>query len=143
MGDWFEELASDSALSAEAAEQLHIRGFVVISGAVAAGKIAQLAAAYDAAVSAADPGDVHVGSTTTRVSDLVNWGADFDGIYVHRPTLDACYRVLGRPFRLSAIHARTLHPNARPQGLHVDTHARRMDESASTFDTRRLHPARR
>ena len=34
--------------------------------------------------------------------------------------LDAAGRVVGGPFRLSAFHARTLHPGAPAQELHVD-----------------------
>ena len=57
---------------------------------------------------------------TTRVSDLVNRGSEFDGLYVHPPVLKACCRVLNGPFRLSTMHARTLRPKVPAQDLHVD-----------------------
>jgi ectoine hydroxylase-related dioxygenase (phytanoyl-CoA dioxygenase family) len=34
--------------------------------------------------------------------------------------LEACYRVIGRPFKLSSLHARTLRPGSPSQELHVD-----------------------
>ncbi len=44
-----------------------------------------------------------------------------DELYVFPPLLDACRRVIGGPFKLSSLHARTLRPQHTPgQGLHVD-----------------------
>jgi hypothetical protein len=79
-----------------------------------------LARAYDAAVASATGDDVKVGSTTTRVTDFVNRGPDFESLYVFPPLLEACCRVIGRPFKLSSFHARTLRPHAPNQDLHVD-----------------------
>jgi ectoine hydroxylase-related dioxygenase (phytanoyl-CoA dioxygenase family) len=63
---------------------------------------------------------LRVGSTSTRVSDFVNRGTEFDGLYVFPPLLDACCRVIGRPFKLSSLQARTLRPHTPAQELHVD-----------------------
>jgi len=120
MDDWFSAIASDFELPRGTVQELRDIGFVVIPGPVAPAKIARLAAAYDAAVSDADPADVSVGSTTTRVSDFVNRGPDFDDLYVYAPILGACCGVIGQPFRLSTMHARTVHPKAPAQALHVD-----------------------
>lgn len=98
-------------------------GFVVVPGPVADGALPALAAAYDAAMdaaAAAGDADLGVGRTTTRLHDLVNRGAAFDPVYVHPPLLEACARVVGAPFRLSAMLARTLRPGAAAQGLHAD-----------------------
>jgi hypothetical protein len=54
------------------------------------------------------------------VHDLVNRGPDFDGLYVYRPILGACCGVIGRPFKLSAMLARTVNPNVPAQSLHAD-----------------------
>ena len=51
--------------------------------------LAQLAAAYDAAVDNAAPEDVKVGSSTTRVSGFINC-PEFDVLYLHPPLIDAC-----------------------------------------------------
>ncbi|HEX8148252.1 MAG TPA: phytanoyl-CoA dioxygenase family protein [Pyrinomonadaceae bacterium] len=107
-------------LSARAARDLLDVGFAVIQGPVEPRGLARLAAAYDSAVDSAGPCDVSVGGTTTRVHDLVNRGPEFDALYVYGPVLDACRRVIGRPFRLSTLLARTLRPGARAQPLHVD-----------------------
>jgi ectoine hydroxylase-related dioxygenase (phytanoyl-CoA dioxygenase family) len=95
-------------------------GFVVIPGPVPPAGVASLASAYDAAVRDADPGDVHVGSTTTRIVDFVNRGPAFDDAYLYPPLLEACDLVIGGPYRLSTMHARTVRSGVRAQDLHVD-----------------------
>lgn len=120
MDDWLSMIGSNSKLSEDAAQELQDIGFVVIPGPVANDRLADFADAYDSAVSGATPDDVSKGTTTTRVNDFVNRGPDFDVIYVYRPILEACCRVIGRPFKLSTMHARTVNPNSPAQALHVD-----------------------
>ena len=120
MVDWFDSLASSTALSADADSDLHLQGFEVLPGPVPCDRIEWLADAYTAAVSAATGADVRIGSTSTRVSDFVNRGEAFDALYIFPPLLDACRRVIGRPFKLSSLVARTLRPHAPAQELHVD-----------------------
>jgi ectoine hydroxylase-related dioxygenase (phytanoyl-CoA dioxygenase family) len=92
----------------------------VLPGPVPAAQLEQFARAYDAAAASADSEDVGIGRTTIRVSDFVNRGAEFDSLYVFPLLLAAAFRVIGRPFKLSALHARTLRPGAGPQELHID-----------------------
>src|SRR5438128_8123208 len=120
MDDWFRVIAAGSELPASAVRELDTVGFVVVTGPVAAPQLSRLAAAYDAAVSAADPADVGSGRVTTRVWDFVNRGPDFDHLYVYPPILEACCRVIGAPFHLSTMHARALNPGAPAQDLHAD-----------------------
>ncbi|HEX8906280.1 MAG TPA: hypothetical protein VF771_15635, partial [Longimicrobiaceae bacterium] len=120
MTDPFAALAARTALAPDMAAALDERGFVVMPGPIAADALPRLQAAYDAAVAGADPADVGIGRTTTRVNDLVNRGPEFDDVYAWPPLLDACRRIIGRPFRLSAMHARTLRAGAVEQDLHVD-----------------------
>jgi ectoine hydroxylase-related dioxygenase (phytanoyl-CoA dioxygenase family) len=120
MHDRLSVIEAGRELSAGAARDLLDVGFAVIKGPVEPGGLARLARAYDSAVASADPGDVSVGSTTTRVHDLVNRGPEFDALYVYRPVLEACRRVIGRPFKLSTLLARTLRPGSQAQPLHVD-----------------------
>jgi len=107
-------------LPTHAASELEERGFVVLPGVVPARDVERLSSAYDAAVTAATGDDVRIGSTSTKVNDFVNRGAAFDDVYVYPPLLEACSRVIGRPFKLSSFHARTLRPGAHAQELHVD-----------------------
>jgi hypothetical protein len=107
-------------LSAGSRQELDEAGFTIVPGPVAAENLAQLAAAYDAAVAGAATGDVKVASSTTRVNDFVNRGPEFDGLYLHPPVLKACCRIIKEPFRLSTMHARTLRPRLPAQDLHVD-----------------------
>jgi hypothetical protein len=120
MDDLFAALAAGEALAPGLAAALDELGFCVIPGPVAPAAMPRLQAAYDAAVAQADPADVGIGRTTTRVSDLVNAGAEFDDVYTWPPVLHACSQVIGRPFRLSSMHARTVRSGAAGQELHVD-----------------------
>jgi Phytanoyl-CoA dioxygenase (PhyH) len=118
--DWFSVIAAQTELPASARQELRDAGFVIMSGPVPADRLQQLADAFDAAVERADAADVRVGSTTTRVSDFVNRGPEFDGLYLHPPLLEACCLVIDQPFKLSTMHARTLRACSPAQDLHVD-----------------------
>lgn len=120
MSDWFSALAAGRELPSGAASELQERGFVVLPGPVPAGRMKRLADAYDTAVASATGDDIRIGSTTTRVTDFVNRGAEFDALYVFPPLLEACCRVIGRPFKLSSLLARTLRSHEPAQELHVD-----------------------
>ena len=120
MDHWFQTIAAGSNLTASSVQALLNEGFVVIPGAIPDASLAGLANAYDHAVLNADPSDVGRGSTTTRVHDFVNRGPAFDEVYLNAPVLEACCRVIGHPFKLSSLLARTLNPHKPPQKLHVD-----------------------
>jgi ectoine hydroxylase-related dioxygenase (phytanoyl-CoA dioxygenase family) len=117
---WFNLIKAECELSANAIQNLNDNGFVVIPNLIAPDRLAQLSAAYDSAVASASSEDVHVGRTTTRVNDFVNRGSEFDELYMCQPLLKACCHVINQPFKLSSMHARTLHPNTQAQGLHID-----------------------
>lgn len=120
MDTYFATLAARHALSPAAVTELAERGFTVLPGPFAADDVPHLQAEYDAAIAGASPDDVRVGRDSTRVTDFVNRGSAFDRVYTWPPALDACCHVVGRPFRLSAMHARTVRPGSAPQELHVD-----------------------
>jgi Phytanoyl-CoA dioxygenase (PhyH) len=122
MSDWFSVLASGRELPIDAAAVLQERGFVVLPGPVPPDRVEQFANAYDAAMGSAKPDEVKIGSTSTRVSDFVNRGSEFDAVYVFPPLLEACCLVINRPFKLSSLHARTVRPATPAQDLHVDVH---------------------
>ena len=119
MDHWFRDIAAGFDLPEEIARQLCEAGYVVMEGAVAPAKRAQLSEAYDAAVRSAHPDDVGI-STSTRIHDFVNRGPAFDELYLYGPLLAACCRVISRPFKLSTLLARTIEPGAPAQALHVD-----------------------
>ena len=120
MSDWFSTVAAGSELSMDAAAELQERGFTVLPGPVPSDVVERLANAYTAAVASATADDVKIGSTSTRVSDFVNRGPEFDLLYIFPPLLEACCLVVGRPFKLSSFHARTVRPRMPAQDLHVD-----------------------
>ena len=120
MDEWFSRIAAGCELPVSALQDLRDVGFVVIPGPVPANELAQLAEAYDAAVTSASAGDISVGSTTTRIHDFVNRGLEFDGLYLYQPLLEGCCHIIGQPFKLSVMLARTLRPHTPAQRLHVD-----------------------
>lgn len=120
MDDWFNIIAAGRALTPAQAGELDEHGFVVLPGVVSDGQLERLGQAYDAAVASAAGDDVRAGSTTTRVTDFVNRGSEFDDLYVCPALLEACCRRIGRSFKLSSLQARTLRPKAPAQELHVD-----------------------
>jgi hypothetical protein len=124
--DWHSAIVSECRLSAPFSRQLHDIGFIVLPGPVTPRGGEQLSRAYDREFAAASPADVHRGKTgsSTRVDDFVNRGAEFDGIYIHPPLLAACCQVIGGPFKLSDMRARTLNPGASMERLHVDVRHR-------------------
>lgn len=120
MDHWFSGIDAGCELSAGAVQDLRDVGFVVIPGPVAPDRLAQFAEAYDSAVVRAAADDVSIGSSTTRVNDFVNRGPEFDRLYVYEPIIEACCRIIGQPFKLSTMHARTVRPHSPAQDLHVD-----------------------
>jgi ectoine hydroxylase-related dioxygenase (phytanoyl-CoA dioxygenase family) len=120
MHDCLSAIMDGFELPAGARQELDDAGFTVIPGPVPTDELGRLGAAYDAAITRAAPGDVKVGSSTTRVRDFVNRGPEFEALYLHPPVLKACCRIIDEPFRLSTMHARTLRPDAPAQDLHVD-----------------------
>jgi hypothetical protein len=120
MLDWFSTLASTSELPTGAAAELQERGFIMIPGPEPSERLDRFANAYDAAVDGAHSDDIRIGSASTKVADFVNRGAEFDRLYVFPPLLAACCLVIGRPFKLSSLQARTLRAHTPAQELHVD-----------------------
>jgi hypothetical protein len=120
MPDWFQTLAAGNALSTQAADELQARGFVVLPEVIPPGRLEPLRNAYDEAVESTTGSDIRVGSTSTRVTDFVNRGPEFDEVYLYPPMLEACGLVIGAPFKLSSLQARTLRAGSPAQGLHVD-----------------------
>jgi Phytanoyl-CoA dioxygenase (PhyH) len=120
MTDWFNEIGSDFSLSREALSRYSEFGFVVMPGPCMGSALRPIAAAYDRALSMANVNEVAIGTSTTRLHDLVNRGAEFDSLYVYGPLLAACHHTIGRPFQLSSMLARTLRPYTTAQALHAD-----------------------
>jgi len=115
----YRAIAAQSLLPADIDARLRSDGFAVIPGPATPGGIERLSEAYDRAVASADPADIRV-SSSTRVTDFVDRGPEFDCIYIFPPLLAACCLIIGEPFKLSGTRTRTLEPGAPLEGLHVD-----------------------
>jgi ectoine hydroxylase-related dioxygenase (phytanoyl-CoA dioxygenase family) len=120
MPDWLDILAEEAPLSPSIATDLLGRGFAIVPGFVPAQRVDALSRAYDRAVTEAPSESVRVGSTTTRVQGLVGCLQEFDELFVHPLLLAACACILGEPFKLSSLLARTVHAGAAAQALHAD-----------------------
>ena len=120
MDDWFNRIQEQYKLPSNTAYELHEKGFVVLQNTVDPQKLPHLVAAYDAAVVAANPHDVGIGRSDTRVHDFVNRGPHFDDFYIQPQLLAASCAAIGQPFKLSSMHSRTVRPGAKAQALHVD-----------------------
>lgn len=119
----YEAIAAESRMPGDSAARLHDAGFVVIPGPATPGGIEHLSQAYDRAVATADAADVRI-SSSTRMTDIVSRGPEFDAIYMFPPLLAACCAIIGRPFKLSGTRTRTLEPGAPVEALHVDVKPR-------------------
>jgi len=115
--------AFGSQLMPEIGQELRRSGFIVVPDVLDCDLLRQLTRAYDSAVAAATPPDLRVGSDTTRVHGLLNTADEFERLSVHAQVLEACRCVIGQPFRLSGLLARTVRPRSRTQALHVDVEA--------------------
>lgn len=121
MDAWFDRIAAMSGLSAASVADLDETGFTLASGSFQNDALQALAAAYDAAMASPSTEPFRrVGRTSARLSGLVDHSAAFDAIYLHPLLLAAAALVIGQPFRLSSLLARTLLANRSAPPLHVD-----------------------
>lgn len=104
----------------DAASALDEQGFAVLPGPVPPAALPRLSDTYDAAFASARGEDIRAGSTSTRLSDAAAFGRLFDELVVFPPLIEACCRVIGRPFKLSSFVGRTVRAASRSQELHVD-----------------------
>jgi Phytanoyl-CoA dioxygenase (PhyH) len=117
---YFNDIVLHQTLSVTSVQQLIESGFVVIPGPVSSSRFPELSLVYDEVMNSGTSPDFKVGSTTTRMYDLVNRGPAFDDVYTFPPLLEACRHVIGEPFKLSSLLGRTLRPGSPVQELHVD-----------------------
>ncbi|HEX3101679.1 MAG TPA: phytanoyl-CoA dioxygenase family protein [Pyrinomonadaceae bacterium] len=120
MDDRFGNIHADRKLSAKQLDELTDNGYVVVPGPVSPDGLSRLTGAYDSVVDTAPSAEVKIGSTTTRINNFVNRSPEFDAIYIHQTLLEAAWHVIGRPFKLSSMHGRTLRAGSAAPGLHVD-----------------------
>jgi hypothetical protein len=116
-----QQICRGGGLPSESVRELNESGFVVIPGPLAGDALDELTAAYDEAMAAGAAGpDFKIGSTSTRMSDLLSYAPIFDDVYLYPPLLEAGRRVIGEPFKLSSFLGRTLRGGTSAQELHAD-----------------------
>ena len=120
MVDWYDDTSASRVLPTTLREELLNRGFVVVPEVVPSLRLDALRRACDVAVSEADPGDLRVGSTSTRVRGLTGRCQELDELFINRIVLEACACIIQRPFKLSSLLARTVIPGSTAQDFHMD-----------------------
>ncbi len=97
-------------------------GFVVVRDRIERAVAGDLQRVYDREFASADPTDARTSRSggDTRVHDFVNRGPTFDRLWLDPLLVGLCARALPVPFKLSSLLARTVHPGAEAQPLHVD-----------------------
>lgn len=118
--DQFQQICSGCTLPSQSVRQLVESGFVVVPGPVSGNPFNELTAAYDEVMAVATGPDFKIGSTTSRLSDLLTYGSVFDNVFIYPPLLEACGHIIGEPFKLSSFSARTLRGRTPAQELHAD-----------------------
>lgn len=103
-----------------AVSQLAEVGFLSMTGPFSSERFGALVETYDEAMSTACGPNFNVGSTTTRMSDLLSFDAIFDEVFLHRPLLAIASRFFEQDFKLSSFLGRTLRPDTPAQELHAD-----------------------
>jgi len=89
---YFNDIVLHETLPVASVQQLIESGFVVIPGPVSSLRFPKLSSAYDVVMNSGAGPDFKVGSTTTRMNDLVNRGPVFDDVYTYPPL---CSRLAG------------------------------------------------
>lgn len=117
--DQFHQICSGTTLPSQSVRQLVESGFVVVPGPLSGAPFSELHATYDEVMAVAARPDFKVASTTTRMSDLLNYASVFDDIVLYLPLLEACGHIIGEPFKLSSL-ARILRGRTPAQELHAD-----------------------
>jgi hypothetical protein len=117
---YFDDIALYQSLPVTSVQQLVESGFVIIPGPISSGRLSELSSSYDEVMNSGASPDFQVGSTTTRMYDLVTRGRVFDDLYAYPPLLEACRHVIREPFKLSSLLGRALRSGSPAQELHVD-----------------------
>ena len=116
----FQQIRAANTLPRQAVTVLNTDGFLTIPGPLSGDRFNNLAEAYDQVMAKACVLDLNVGSSTTRMSDLLSFNSVFDEVFLYPPLLEACSHFIGEPFKLSSFLARTFRPGTPAQELHAD-----------------------
>lgn len=116
----FQQIRAINKPTAETTEQLANSGFASVQGPFFGSRMSDVAQAYDEVMASGSGPDFKVGSTTTRMSDLLGHSHVFDDVFLYPPLLEACAHVIGEPFKLSSFLGRTLREETPAQELHAD-----------------------
>lgn len=95
-------------------------GFLSMPGPFSSQQLGELVGIYDEVMANASGPSFNVGSTTTRMSDLLSFNVIFDEVFLYEPLLAICSRFFDHECKLSSFLGRTLRPGTPAQALHAD-----------------------
>lgn len=122
---------NEDTLSAEDKNNLDVNGYVAFENILDTAWLERLRDKYEELMEKEGQSagiEVHQEAGTRRLSDLVNKGEIFDGVYTHPKILAAVFHVLQREFKLSSLNARDALPGEGLQALHADWGVRKPSE---------------
>lgn len=124
--------ASPSLLTEEEKRKVNEDGFVIFHDLIDKEWLEQLRNTFEELSEKegfAAGKEVHKEKGVRRLSDLMNKGEVFDGVYTHPKILAAAYYVLGRELHLYSFNARDAQKGEGHQGIHADWSARKVEET--------------
>lgn len=85
MDDYFAQIRASQELPPQMVKQLAECGFLTITGPLSGTQFSELTDAYDQAMVEASGASLRIGSTTTRISDVLNFNPVFDEVFLFAP----------------------------------------------------------
>jgi hypothetical protein len=107
----------------EPLRSVQTNGFCVIDGCIPSSTMTALSTAYDRAVVNASLENTHQGRSSTRVNGLLHADPVFGSLYENEILHAVSRMVIDGPFKLSCLHARSLHPRCEMGEFHIDFRA--------------------
>lgn len=115
--------SSEQQLSMEEKRSIDENGYVLFPNLIQSEWLVQLRSKYEELMEKEGQnagGEFGREEGTRRLSDLVNKGEVFDGMYTHPKVLAAVYYILKNEFKLAILNGRDALPGQGHQALHVD-----------------------
>ncbi|PZE22290.1 phytanoyl-CoA dioxygenase family protein [Paenibacillus xerothermodurans] len=128
----------DNILTAEEKKELDEQGYAIFHDFIEPEWLEQLRETYEMLMKKEgdDAGkEFRQEAGTRRLSDLINKGEVFDGIYTHPKILAVTHYVIGRDFKVNSINGRDALPGQGHQALHADWGTRKEGEGNHIVNT--------
>ncbi len=122
---------TDETLSQAEKEALDEKGYLFLPGFIEQSWLERLRETFERLVEeegAQAGGEFEQEEGATRLADVVNKGAVFDGCYTHPKLLAAAYYIMKRDFKIMSLNGRDANLGSGHQALHADWGKRELNE---------------